>query len=83
MKTLTQIALATIVFTTSLMAFAEPATTNEAQSEASTITVKHESMTVTLTDKHFTSPDEAETETANPQTLTQNHKTNSTPQSAI
>ena len=81
MKTLTQIALATIVFTTSLMAFAEPATTNEAQSEASTMTVKHESMTVTLTDKHFTSPDEAEI-TA-PQTLTQNHKTNSTPQSAI
>ncbi|MDN2667118.1 hypothetical protein OW495_10335 [Vibrio sp. 14N.309.X.WAT.E.F5] len=81
MKTLTQIALATIVFTTSLMAFAEPATTNEAQSEASTITVKHEAMTVTLTDKHFTSPDEAET--ANPQTLTQNNKTNSAPQPAI
>ncbi|WGS63239.1 hypothetical protein [Vibrio lentus] len=81
MKTLTQIALATIVFTTSLMAFAEPATTNEAQSEASTITVKHEAMTVTLTDKHFTSPDEAET--ANPQTLTQNNKTNSVPQPAI
>ncbi|MEZ9157776.1 hypothetical protein AB4169_05850 [Vibrio lentus] len=81
MKTLTQIALATIVFTTSLMAFAEPATTNEAQPEASTIAVKHESMTVTLTDKHFTSPDEAET--ANPQTLTQNHKTNSAPQPAI
>ncbi|WP_017108984.1 hypothetical protein [Vibrio tasmaniensis] len=40
MKTLTQIALATIVFTTSLMAFAEPVTTSEDQSEASTMTVK-------------------------------------------
>ncbi|PML47391.1 hypothetical protein BCT35_19875 [Vibrio lentus] len=81
MKTLTQIALATIVFTTSLMAFAEPVTTSEAQSEASTITVKHEAMTVTLTDKHFVPADEAET--ASPQTLTQNHKTNSAPQLAI
>lgn len=81
MKTLAQIALTTIVFTTSLMAFAEPSSTNEAQSEASTITVKHEAMTVTLTDKHFTSADEAET-TA-PQTLTQNNKTNSAPQPAI
>ncbi|MFA0147143.1 hypothetical protein [Vibrio lentus] len=81
MKTLTQIALATIVFTTSLMAFAEPVKTSEAQSEASTITVKHEAMTVTLTDKHFVPADEAET--AKPQTLTQNHKTNSAPQPAI
>ncbi|WP_192891284.1 hypothetical protein [Vibrio bathopelagicus] len=81
MKTLAQIALTTIVFTTSLMAFAEPATTNEAQSEAPTITMKHEAITVTLTDKHFTSADEAET-TA-PQTLTQNNKTNSAPQPAI
>lgn len=60
MKTFAQIVLATIVFTTSLMAFAEPATTNEAQSEASTITVKHEAMTVTLTDKHFTPAEETE-----------------------
>ena len=81
MKTLTQIALATIVFTTSLMAFAEPTTTNEAPLEAQTITVKHEAMTVTLTDKHFVPADEAET--ASPQTLTQNHKTNSAPQPAI
>ena len=70
MKTLTQIALATIVFTTSLMAFAEPVTTNEAQSEASTITVKHEAITVTLTDKHFVPADEAES--AEAQKLTQN-----------
>ncbi|TVU77644.1 hypothetical protein FQP87_05970 [Vibrio tasmaniensis] len=81
MKTLAQIALATIVFTTSLMAFAEPTTTNEAQSEMATITVKHEAMTVTLTDKHFTSPDKVENTT--PQKLTQNHKTNSAPQPAI
>ncbi|MEZ9532424.1 hypothetical protein CSB62_09385 [Vibrio splendidus] len=70
MKTLTQIALATIVFTTSLMAFAEPVTTNEAQPEAPTITVKHEAMTVTLTDKHFVPADEAES--AEAQKLTQN-----------
>ncbi|ULN66830.1 hypothetical protein MID13_17055 [Vibrio gigantis] len=81
MKTLAQIALTTIVFTTSLMAFAEPATTNEAQSEASTITVKHEAMTVTLTDKHFTSADEAET--ADNQKLTQNHDADSESQPAI
>ncbi|WP_439146659.1 hypothetical protein [Vibrio sp.] len=53
MKTLAQIALATIVFTTSLMAFAEPTATNEAPSETPTITVKHEAMTVALTDKHL------------------------------
>ncbi|MDD1828617.1 hypothetical protein LRP52_41275, partial [Photobacterium sp. ZSDE20] len=70
MKTLTQIALATIVFTTSLMAFAEPTTTNEAPPEAQTITVKHEAMTVTLTDKHFVPADEAES--AEAQKLTQN-----------
>lgn len=70
MKTLTQIALATIVFTTSLMAFAEPTTTNEAPSETPTITVKHEAMTVTLTDKHFVPADEAES--AEAQKLTQN-----------
>ncbi|MFA0011880.1 hypothetical protein AB4391_00840 [Vibrio lentus] len=81
MKTLAQIALATIVFTTSLMAFAEPVTTNEAQSEASTITVKHEAMTVTLTDKHFVPVDEEET--AETQKLTQNHNTDSSPQPAI
>ena len=81
MKTLTQIALATIVFTTSLMAFAEPVTTNEAQPEASTITVKHESMTVTLTDKHFTSAEE--TEATPPQKLTQSQKTDSAPQPTI
>ncbi|MGF1800956.1 hypothetical protein L4D11_09740 [Vibrio gigantis] len=81
MKTLAQIALTTIVLTTSLMAFAEPATTNEAQSEASTITVKHEAMTVTLTDKHFTSADEAET--ADNQKLTQNHDADSESQPAI
>ncbi|WP_373960275.1 hypothetical protein [Vibrio gigantis] len=81
MKTLAQIALTTIVLTTSLMAFAEPAATNEAQSEASTITVKHEAMTVTLTDKHFTSADEAET--ADNQKLTQNHDADSESQPAI
>ncbi|KAA8681111.1 hypothetical protein [Vibrio gigantis] len=81
MKTLAQIALTTIVLTTSLMAFAEPATTNEAQSEASTITVKHKAMTVTLTDKHFTSADEAET--ADNQKLTQNHDADSESQPAI
>lgn len=81
MKALTQIALATIFFTTSMMAFAEPVTTNQAQSKAATITVKHEAMTVTLTDKHFTSTDKAE---ANPtQKLSQNHKTNSAPQPSI
>lgn len=79
MKTLTQIALATIVFTTSLMAFAEPTTTNEAPSEAQTITVKHEAMTVTLTDKHFVPADEAES--AEAQKLTQN--TDSKPQPTI
>ena len=81
MKTFVQITLATILATTSMMTLAEPAATNEAQSEASTITVKHEAMTVTLTDKHFVPADEAET--AKPQTLTQNHKTNSAPQPAI
>ncbi|CAK2695874.1 conserved exported hypothetical protein [Vibrio crassostreae] len=81
MKTLAQIALATIFFTTSMMVFAEPVTTNEAQSEASTITVKHEAMTVTLTDKHFVPA--GEEETAETQKLTQNHKTNSVSQPAI
>ncbi len=81
MKTLTQIALATIVFTTSLMAFAEPTTTNEAPSETPTITVKHEAMTVTLTDKHFVPADEAES--AEAQKLTQNHNTDSAPQPTI
>jgi len=81
MKTLAQIALATIVFTTSLMAFAEPGTTNEAQSEASTITVNHEAMTVTLTDKHFTPV--KETEVTASKTLTQSQKTDLAPQPTI
>ena len=83
MKTLAQIALATIVFTTSLMAFAKPTATNEAPSETPTITVKHEAMTVALTDKHFVPLDENETETAVTQKLTQNHNTDSAPQPAI
>ncbi|MGR4999012.1 hypothetical protein [Vibrio celticus] len=77
MKTLTQIALATIFFTTSMMAFAEPATTNQAQLEASSTTVKHEGMTVTLTDKHFTSTEE--TKATASQTLTQSQKADSAP----
>ncbi|PTO96987.1 hypothetical protein CWO17_21790 [Vibrio sp. 10N.286.45.A3] len=52
-KTLAQIALATIFFTTSMMVFAEPATINQSQSKTATTTVKHEAMTVTLTDKHL------------------------------
>ncbi|MDP2489511.1 hypothetical protein Q8W38_09210 [Vibrio splendidus] len=81
MKTLAQIALATIIFTTSMMAFAEPVTTNQAQSETATITVKHEAMTVTLTDKHFTPA--KETEATASQTLTQSQKTDSAPQPTI
>ncbi|CDU06595.1 conserved exported hypothetical protein [Vibrio coralliirubri] len=81
MKTLTQIALTTIFFTTSMMAFAEPATTNQAQLEASSTTVKHEGMTVTLTDKHFTPAKEAEATAS--QTLTQSQKTDSAPQPTI
>ncbi|UOE86588.1 hypothetical protein [Vibrio splendidus] len=81
MKTLAQIALATIIFTTSMMAFAEPVTTNQAQSETATITVKHEAMTVTLTDKHFTSAEE--TEATLPQKLTQSQKTDSASQPTI
>ena len=81
MKTLAQIALATIVLTTSLMALAEPTATNEAPSETPTITVKHEAMTVALTDKHFVPLDE--NETAVTQKLTQNHNTDSAPQPAI
>lgn len=81
MKTLAQITLATIIFTTSMMAFAEPVTTNQAQSETATITVKHEAMTVTLTDKHFTSTEE--TEATLPQKLTQSQKTDSASQPTI
>ncbi|MEZ8760705.1 hypothetical protein AB6D89_19805 [Vibrio splendidus] len=81
MKTLAQIALATIIFTTSMMAFAEPVTTDQAQLEASATTVKHEGMTVTLTDKHFTPVEE--TETTASQTLTQSQKTDSAPQPTI
>ncbi|MEZ9702466.1 hypothetical protein AB4455_02695 [Vibrio sp. 10N.261.46.E12] len=81
MKTFAQIALATIVFTTSLMAFAEPAATNQAQLEASSTTVKHEGMTVTLTDKHFTSAEE--TEATASQKLTQSQKADSAPQPTI
>ncbi|MEZ8722049.1 hypothetical protein AB6D66_13340 [Vibrio pomeroyi] len=81
MKTLTQITLATIFFTTSMMAFAEPATTNQAQLEASSTTVKHEGMTVTLTDKHFVPAEE--TEATASQTLTQSQKTDSAPQPTI
>ena len=79
MKTLAQIALATIFFTTSMMVFAEPATTNQSQSKTATTTVKHEAMTVTLTDKHFTSSDEKHAAT----TQVPNHKTNSAPKPAI
>ncbi|MCC4786771.1 hypothetical protein AB6E39_02260 [Vibrio splendidus] len=81
MKTLAQIALATIIFTTSMMAFAEPVTTNQAKSETATITVKHEAMTVTLTDKHFTSAEESEA--TPPQKLTQSQKTDSATQPTI
>ncbi|TCV62503.1 hypothetical protein [Vibrio crassostreae] len=81
MKTLAQIALATIFFTTSMMVFAEPATINQSQSKTATTTMKHEAMTVTLTDKHFTSAEE--TEATASQTLTQSQKTDSAPQPTI
>ncbi len=80
MKTLAQIALATIFFTTSMMVFAEPATTSQSQSETATTSVKHKAMTVTLTDKHFTSSDEKHAATT---TQAPNHKTNSATQPSI
>ncbi|WP_394141821.1 hypothetical protein [Vibrio chagasii] len=81
MKTFVQITLATILATTSMMTLAEPTATNDAPSQASTTTMKHEAMTITLTDKHFTSADEAET--ADNQKLTQNHDADSESQPAI
>jgi hypothetical protein len=43
--------------------------------------MKHEAMTITLTDKHFTPSDKAETIDA--QQLTQNHDTESVSEPAI
>lgn len=81
MKTFVQITLATILATTSMMTLAEPAATNDAPSQASTTTMKHEAMTITLTDKHFTPSDKAET--ADAQQLTQNRDTESVSKPAI
>ncbi|WP_215405088.1 hypothetical protein [Vibrio gigantis] len=81
MKAFIKITLTTILATTSMMTMAEPTIANDTPLEASTTTVKHQAVTVTLTDKHFTSADDAET--ADNQKLTQNHDADSESQPAI
>ncbi|CAH6799114.1 conserved exported hypothetical protein [Vibrio chagasii] len=83
MKTFVQITLATILATTSMMTLAE--TTNGAHSQAEATTVKHESMTVTLNDKHFAATAATVNAISTTQTATQasNNKTKSAQESDI